>query len=260
MTAAILVHIALAAYLGAAVAYGVWLFRSGARASSLGWWLLAAGFLLHGASLAAELTSGEGELFRFGEGLSILTWFTVGGALYVDRRHKMAIVSAFVAPLALALTAPTHLFARAYALPKGGAMLFLHAGAALAGIAVFAIASVLALFYVLLERQLKERKPGWLFLRLPPLETLDVLSYRLTLVGFVLVSLAIASGAIFTSGWKWDSKELFALATWVVTAVVVNARITVGWRGRRAALLVMAGFVLLLGTYGGLFLRGGGAG
>jgi ABC-type uncharacterized transport system permease subunit len=256
----VLVHIALAAYLGAAVAYGVWLFRPGPRASFVGWWALATGFALHGASLLVELTGGRGDLFRFGEGLSILTWLTVGGSLYVDRRYRMAIVSAFVAPLALALTAPSHLFSGAYPMPAHGAIVVFHVGAALAALAAFAIASVLALLYVLLERQIKGRQITAFFQRLPPLEIVDLLSYRLTVAGFVLVSFAIASGAIFMSVWHWDVKALSALATWVVTAVVVNARLTVGWRGRRAAILVMAGFVLLLGTYGGLFLRGGGAG
>jgi ABC-type transport system involved in cytochrome c biogenesis permease subunit len=39
---------------------------------------------------------------------------------------------------------------------------------------------------------------------------------------------------------------------WALLAGLIQARLVAGWRGRRLALLVVAGFLLLVGTYAGL--------
>jgi ABC-type transport system involved in cytochrome c biogenesis permease subunit len=60
------------------------------------------------------------------------------------------------------------------------------------------------------------------------------------------------------SYWNWDPKEVFALVTWLIYAVLLHERLTVGWRGRRAAWLAIFGFLAVLTTFLGvnLFLKG----
>jgi cytochrome c-type biogenesis protein CcsB len=87
--------------------------------------------------------------------------------------------------------------------------------------------------------------------RLPDSATLDRFAYRTILFAFPIWTLAVILGAIWAEEawgryWGWDPKEVWAFVTWVVFAGYLHARATVGWRGRRAAILAIVGFAALV--------------
>ena len=87
--------------------------------------------------------------------------------------------------------------------------------------------------------------------RLPDAVTLDRLAYRIIVFAFPIWTLAIILGAIWAEEawgryWGWDPKEVWSFITWVVFAGYLHARATVGWRGRRAAILAVVGFAALV--------------
>ena len=133
----------------------------------------------------------------------------------------------------------------------------MHVGAAAAGTAALALAFALSLLYLASERQLKAKHPGRLFLRLPSLELIDRVGWQLSVWGFVFLSVAIATGSLVShestgAAMPLAPKEGFAVLAWALLAALIQARLVAGWRGRRVALLVVAGFLLLVGTYAGL--------
>jgi ABC-type transport system involved in cytochrome c biogenesis permease subunit len=87
---------------------------------------------------------------------------------------------------------------------------------------------------------------------------MDDISYRCLTIGFPLLTLAIISGAIWSvqtggSYWNWsDRKQVWSLITWFIYAALLHGRLTTGWRGRRAALLSILGFIVLLITFIGM--------
>src|SRR3990172_39223 len=90
--------------------------------------------------------------------------------------------------------------------------------------------------------------------RLPDAATLDEIAYWSVLVGFPLLTLGIALGAYWANSawgryWGWDPKETSALLTWFVYAGYLHARGLRGWEGKRAAWLLVAGFLAVLFTY-----------
>jgi len=92
------------------------------------------------------------------------------------------------------------------------------------------------------------------FARLPDAATLDEIAYWSVLVGFPLLTLGIALGAYWANSawgryWGWDPKETSALLTWFVYAGYLHARGLRGWEGKRAAWLLVAGFLAVLFTY-----------
>ena len=98
--------------------------------------------------------------------------------------------------------------------------------------------------YLIRERQLKLKKLGW-FKNLPPLETLDALMARSLSIGFVFVTLAVVAGSTWASidvgpGWIRNPRIIISLLTWMLYLVIVFFRVTAGWRGRRAAVMVIA--------------------
>ena len=89
---------------------------------------------------------------------------------------------------------------------------------------------------------------------LPSSATLDRLAYRMIAFGFPIWTFGIITGAIWAESawaryWGWDPKETWSFITWVVFAGYLHARATSGWKGRRAAVIALVGFVSLLITY-----------
>ncbi len=89
---------------------------------------------------------------------------------------------------------------------------------------------------------------------LPSAAALDRLAYRMIAFGFPIWTFGIVTGAIWAESawgryWGWDPKETWSFVTWVVFAGYLHARATAGWKGRRAAVIGLVGFVALLITY-----------
>jgi cytochrome c-type biogenesis protein CcsB len=129
--------------------------------------------------------------------------------------------------------------------------LIIHVSTAIICGGTFLLANVIAAAYLYLERyEAVGARPLWA-LRIPSLETLDQLSYRLVAFVFPLWTFSVIAGAIWAESawgryWGWDPKETWAFITWVAYAAYLHARVTVGWRGRRAAwLCIFAGSTFL---------------
>ena len=122
--------------------------------------------------------------------------------------------------------------------------LVIHVSAAIISGGVFFLANVISGMYLWLDSL--ERRGGrnpWAK-RLPDLETLDQLAYRLVAFVFPLWTFAVIAGAIWAEHawgryWGWDPKETWAFITWVAYAAYLHARVTVGWKGRKAAWLCL---------------------
>ena len=129
--------------------------------------------------------------------------------------------------------------------------LVIHVSAAIISGGVFLLANCIAATYLILDRyEQKGLRPVWAE-KLPSLETLDNLSYRLVALVFPLWTFSVIAGAIWAEAawgryWGWDPKETWAFITWVAYAAYLHARVTIGWRGRKAAwLCLLAGSTFL---------------
>ena len=129
--------------------------------------------------------------------------------------------------------------------------LVIHVVGAIISGGIFLLANVVAGAYLYLENaESKGGRPAWAF-RVPSLDVLDQLSYRLVAFVFPLWTFSVIAGAIWAEAawgryWGWDPKETWAFITWVAYAAYLHARVTVGWRGKRAAwLCIFAGSTFL---------------
>lgn len=98
--------------------------------------------------------------------------------------------------------------------------------------------------------------------RFPEPRILDELGYQLILLGFLFLSIGIITGAVWANSawgryWGWDPKEVWSLITWLVYAILLHARMTRGWHGKRIAYLSMIGFAAVIFTYFGVNLLPG---
>ncbi len=129
--------------------------------------------------------------------------------------------------------------------------LVIHVSAAIISGGVFLLANFIAATYLTLDRyEQKGARPIWMQ-KFPTLESLDNFSYRLIALVFPLWTFSVIAGAIWAEAawgryWGWDPKETWAFITWVAYAAYLHARVTIGWRGRKAAwLCLLAGSTFL---------------
>jgi len=180
-----------------------------------------------------------------------LTAFGTVTALFYalfERRYGQRTLGAFAMPLSLGWL----VLAQAVFSPKitplvpalqNNRLLAIHVACMVISYGALTVAFAATLLYLIQGD--KNRFP-----RLPKGRLLESLSYRAVLVGFPILGLGIALGAYWGNiawgrYWGWDPKETTALVTWLIFAGFLHARSLAGWRGNRAAIIVVAGWSMI---------------
>ncbi|MFE8597032.1 cytochrome C assembly family protein [Archangium violaceum] len=264
-----LVSLACHAYVVAALVYLVYLVRQMDALATGGRVLVGTGLALHAVALVGLFGAQGGRPVGVAQGFSTFAFLLLTIFLVVDVCYRKPVIGAFITPLAVAVLMPGLLLDQGQVMSPDvqRPLLPVHITIALLGVAASAVATGVAVMYLLMERQVKGKRFGLLFSRLPSLEFLDTLNRRLAVVGFIALSVTLVTGAFFSSAapgffWTWTSKQIATLVAWAVFAALVGARSFGGWRGRRVALLTMTGFCLLLvsflSSYDFIHVSGGG--
>jgi ABC-type uncharacterized transport system permease subunit len=130
----------------------------------------------------------------------------------------------------------------------------MHLLIAMAAYSLFTIASLHVLLMALLERRLHDGTLPLALRRLPPLLAMETLLFRIIWAGFILLTLTIASGVVFSEelfgrAAKFNHKTVFGVLSWIVFALLLGGRAIYGWRGRIAVRWTLAGFLMLVLAY-----------
>ena len=210
--------------------------------------MLLAFILLFVGVIARGLSNGHvpwGNMYEFS--ITGALAFT-GAYLAALRKYDLRWLGLFISLAALLTlgTAITLLYRDSAPLVPAlkSTWLVIHVIAAIISGGVFLLSNVIAGAYLYLDaRERGVGRPAWAT-RLPSLEVLDQLSYRLVAFVFPLWTFSVIAGAIWAESawgryWGWDPKETWAFITWVAYAAYLHARVTVGWKGRRAAWLCL---------------------
>jgi cytochrome c-type biogenesis protein CcsB len=202
----------------------------------------------------------QAPLSNFYESLVFFAWCLPALGVFAFRRYLQGYLGALVALLASLLLAYASLGGVDSRIkPLMPALksnwLLIHVVTAFLGYAAFALACGAAILYLVQERR---PRPS-----LPSQTLLDRLMYRAIILGFLLLTLGILTGAVWAETawgryWSWDPKETWSLITWLIYATLLHARLLKGWQGRRIAWLAVLGFMAVLFTYLGVsFLLSG---
>lgn len=226
------------------------------------------GFILHTANIAVRyIEGGHIPITNLHEGASFFSWCIVVLFLLLEYRYKIGLLGSFIMPIVLVFMLSSSMFPRGIS-PSLNPVLKsywfgIHTILAFLGDAAFAMAAGIGVMYLIQERYVKSKHLSGLFQKLPSLQSLDEINYRLISLGFPLLTLAIITGVIWANTawgtyWRWDPKEVWSLITWLIYALVLHLRLTVGWRGKKAAGLSIIGFILVIFTFFGvnLLLKG----
>lgn len=211
------------------------------------------------ASLAFRTVAvGHGPFANMYEFSVAFAWGVLAMSLYFERRYQQRILGLVALPVALGLllyatTIPSTSEPLLPAL-QNNLLLTTHVAVAIVAYGTFSVAFAAAILYLVQPEG--GRRP------LPRPEVLDEISYRAVVIGFPFLTLTIVLGAVWadvawSSYWSWDPKETASLVTWLIYGAYLHARVVRGWRGKRAAWLLVLGFAATLFTYFGNLFFGG---
>jgi ABC-type uncharacterized transport system permease subunit len=232
------------------------------RLDVVGFGALVGGLALHVTSLImTAVSSGIAPLLTISQGIGTLALVIGVGFVALRGVYRLHSLGSFAVPLMVLLATVAALADPGLSAPTEwrGHILLVHIIAAIGGTAAFALAAFTSLLYLFQHRSLKQKKFGPLFNRLPSIDVLDKANVRLISIGFAVYTVAIGLGAFFA----WDNattlkvQYLFAIVSWGIYAGILHARVTIGWRGRRAAMLTVLG-VIGLGAVLSAYLTGAG--
>jgi len=246
---------------GVSMVYSVFLWRKGFRQDDrTNYFLLLAAFLFHNLALFLRGFSLQrcpvNNLF---EAMMFFTWVITLSYLLVGLFRRFRFVGAFAAPGLFAIG----VFALMSSLdpPHGpkpeftGALGSLHAALILLAYGAFGLAAIAAAMFLTQQHNLKFDKLRAVLSLLPPIQRLDVVTNRVVLAGFVLLTLGLAAGGQLPrpAGVTYftDTKVMWSAFLWLLYAGLLFSRMQLAFAGRRFALGTIGVFIFMLLTFWG---------
>ena len=252
----ILLYVAVAALYGVSLA-----LRRPRVAPAAATGLIAVALVVHAVTIVRAVFTPEGMDLSFPQALSLVAWLTVLVALASGLLGKLPAVGNVILPVAALCALVPVAGGTPHRFPYAGeTWAAIHIAVALVGYAMFTVAAFQALLLAGLEKRLhsgiaRPDTDGTV-----PLLTLEHFLFRLVAAGFVLLTLTIASGLVFSEevfgkAVTFTHKNVFSVLGWVTFAILLLGRWRYGWRGRPALYWILAGTALLvLGYLGSKFV------
>ena len=248
-------------YTMSSAGYVIYFFNQKDYFQKAGYTLLLIGFVFHCVSIGyGILTSGKLPAGTLHETLFVAGWALAGVFLMLRYRFHLKILGIVAAPLSAVIMIIVFL------LPsrpqEAGSLLNsvwlgIHIVTVFVGEASFALACGTGALYLAQERAIKTKRHKFFYKRLPSLNLLDSTGYACIVVGFALLTIGLMTGFVYAKSvwgrfWGWDVKEIWSAISWLLYAALLHQRVVLGWRGRRAAVMSIIGFLVLLFTFFGV--------
>lgn len=251
----------LVLYAAAAAAYLAHFAWRDPRTGRLATSLLAGGAIGHTFLVGMQtMQAGHAPLVGTTAAISAFVWLLALSYLYVELTTDERAMGVFVTPLMVMLYIIPALDPSVSPRPPvlQSSFFTFHVLSVLFAYASFALAFVLGVTYVLLFKEIKAKHLGVFYARLPSLQVLDLMNGRVVTVGWIFLTLGLASGVAWATQVQGsadprvqamsiaDPKILVALLSWAIYSFALLARRAIGWSGRRAAWLSAVAFVIVL--------------
>jgi ABC-type uncharacterized transport system permease subunit len=258
MTSAVLHLASLALYAVSAALLGLSMARSGRLLPGLATAVLGAALVSHVAELAAYTREyHELPLVGLGPSLSVLALLIAAGSLGLATLGRTGPVGLVLVPVAAAIAAIAEIVGvrpSQQAMDFRGPWFVFHVVLAFLGYAGLTIAFAAGLMYLLQFRELKSKRFGAIFRFFPPLDTLDRIGRGALVAGMSFLTIALLVG------WAWterfgrpmspgNPKVVWGILSWLVFAAALGSRAGGGRPARRAALVSVVGFAVVLMGY-----------
>jgi ABC-type uncharacterized transport system permease subunit len=211
--------------------------------------------ILHTVALYQHVLRDQGLDLQFWNALSLVSWLIALLWWLASLGQPLENLGIAILPLAgLFLSLEILFLGYRGSLERASPGLDAHILLSILAYSVLSIAALQAVLLAVQEKHLREKHPGGFIRALPPLQTMETLLFRMIGVGFILLSLALVSGALFVQdlfAQHLVHKTVLSIVAWVVFAILLWGRQRFGWRGRTAIRWTLSGFFSLMLAYFG---------
>ena len=211
--------------------------------------------LAHGTGIFYGVFGTGVMRFSFSYALSLMLWLAVLIYWLESFRSRIDGLQPMVLPLAAACAFLPVVFPQVHTIEHANIWGFrLHFLAAMLSYSLFTLAALHAVFMSIVEKKLHHGAANKHLTRLPPILVMEALLFRMIIIAFSLLSIALGSGVLFSEEifgkpLILDHKTLFAFVAWGIFAALLIGRRIYGWRGRIALRWTLTGFLILLLAY-----------
>jgi ABC-type uncharacterized transport system permease subunit len=219
--------------------------------------LLLAGIVIHAALLGESVFKPDAVHLGFSNAVSLITWLSVSVYALTSLKVPLPGIQGWVAGIAAMGVLLPLVLPDARAVPFSHTFGFrVHLVLSLLAYCLLFIAALQALLMSAFEKKLHHGAAAAGMPGMPPLLTLESILFKLVWAGFILLTLALASGVLFSEeifgkAISFSHKTFFAILSWLVFGALLAGRMIWGWRGRLAVRWTITGFVMLLLAYVG---------
>ncbi|RKY86670.1 c-type cytochrome biogenesis protein CcsB [candidate division KSB1 bacterium] len=236
--------------------------------SKVALWVFGAGLISHTVAIILRWRlSGHDPWTNMYEYISVMAWTSVLAMIIIIKKFKNPVLGVCLSPISFLLISIGSL------LPKDinnqlvpalqSVWLSIHVSLSIIGEGAFAVAFGVSIMYLIKSKKKSTHKKGSHYSRLPSLELLDEINYKAISIGYPVFTVgALIAGAIWASKawgsfWSWDPKEVSALIIWIFYTIYLHARFQKGWKGNKAAVMSIIGFLVTLLSFFGNYILGG---
>jgi cytochrome c-type biogenesis protein CcsB len=266
-TADIALQLSTMLYFASMAGYLLFLFNQKQTWQRTAFYMISTAILLHFASMIITIvTLRQIPIQNLSQSLSASAFLLGCMFLFFQYKSNLKILGLFVSIL-LSAAMLTVLMLPETPIEKNsvlkGFWLYSHIILVFLGEAALALACGTGILYLLQEKGIKTKNPGFFFKRLPSLDLLDSVGYTCLTTGFALLTIGLITGFIYAKSiwgrfWGWDPKEIFSVGTWLIYAALLHLRLYSGWRGRKSAIMTIIGFLIIMFTFLGVNILIGG--
>ena len=253
-------NLSLLSYLMASLAYFVFLAYRRTLVSTIARWTVVFGLLCQTITIGVRSSqTGHGPYTSSFEVALFLAWLMVVVFFLTEWKYKIKNLGTFIIPIVFVILLFSAFLSKdvilVYESSEMRFWLTMHRTLSILGYAAFSIAFASGIMYLIQEHQVKTKKLGIMYFRMPSLEVLDDLNFKVIMIGFPLFTLGFMTGSISNmqlnqSFFSWDLNSTLPLvATWLIYSLIFFGRIMVGLRGKKAAQGAILGFVTVIWTY-----------
>ncbi|MBI5606159.1 MAG: c-type cytochrome biogenesis protein CcsB [Deltaproteobacteria bacterium] len=270
MNSSFLLSLVTFGYFFSALFYLISLVLKKAGIGQVATWVLRAVFLIQTGAIilrwieSYQMGIGHAPLSNLYESLIFFAWTIALIYIWIEWKTKSRTIGVFATPFAFLSMAyasfspniSTQIQPLLPALQSN--WLIAHVITCFLGYAAFAVSCSLSIMYLIKKPTAGKKMDNRLLLSyFPEIAVLDELIYQTIIIGFLLLTVGIATGAVWAHSawgtyWSWDPKETWSLITWLLYAALLHARMMKGWHGSRVAWLSIIGFACVLFTYFGV--------
>jgi ABC-type uncharacterized transport system permease subunit len=219
--------------------------------------LLVLALLAHGFALLEAIFPGGEMRFGFSNALSLAVWLAICFYWVETLYTRLDSLRAIVLPAGVLACVLAVLFPATHVVSDSSVaspVFRVHFITAILAYGLFMLAALHAVLMAIATKQLHHARFSRLMANLPPLLTMEARLFRLIGIGFVLLTLTLLAGIIYTqtipgAAFFRDHKSIFATTSWFLFGILLIGRHFRGWRGRIALRWTLAGFITLMLAY-----------